>query len=97
MLDGRKETHNANMAIHRCYSLVRTRLQKLAGDDLLDGQDHTILASDADGRSSVLDCLDRILDLSREYWLGFELSMMVGARLTWKFRPSGEKTELERS
>jgi len=94
-------SHNADMAIHRCYSLVCTGLQKLAGDDLLHGQDHAILASDADSRSSILDCFDCILDLSRESCLGFwraSFAMMgEGVLLTWKFRPSGENTELERS
>lgn len=51
------------MAIHRCNSLVCTWLQKLAGDDLLHRQYHTILAPNADSCSAVLNRLDRVLDL----------------------------------
>jgi hypothetical protein len=57
-------THNANVAIDSRYSLVRTGLQEFAGDNLLDCEDNTVLAPDAYGRSTVLDSLHSIFNLS---------------------------------
>lgn len=56
-------THNANMAIHCCYLLVRTRFQKLARDYLLYSQHDTIFTSDTDSCSSILDRLGCIFHL----------------------------------
>lgn len=57
------ESHNADMAIHRRDPLICARLEELAGDDFLDRQHHTILASNADRRASILDSLHGILHL----------------------------------
>ena len=51
------------MAINGGDPLVCARLQQLARDDLLDGQHHTVLASDADGCASVLDGFDGVFHL----------------------------------
>jgi hypothetical protein len=51
----RRGAHNSNMPINRSNPLVASRHQQLALDELLDGKDYTILASQADGSSAVLD------------------------------------------
>lgn len=95
-------SHNANVTIHCSDSLISPGLQELAGDDFLDCQHHAILASNADRRASVLDSLHGILHLescvSRDGVLKADRCRAPKESIcTWKFRPSGEKTELERS
>lgn len=51
------------MSIHRRYSLVRTRFQQLAGDNLLHGEDDAIFALYSNGCSAVLDRFPGIFDL----------------------------------
>lgn len=95
--------HNADMAIDRRDFLIGTWLQKLAGDDFLHCQHHTILTPDADSCSSILDCLHSVLYLWGLVSHGGSRGPIVWSMprdkvvRTWKFRPSGEKTELERS
>lgn len=55
--------YNADMSINRRNSLVGAGLEKLASDDLFYCQHHTVLASDADSCSSVLDSLHSVLNL----------------------------------
>lgn len=43
--------------------LVGARLLELGCDHLLDGEDNTVLATDADGCASILDGLNSVLDL----------------------------------
>lgn len=40
-------TYNTKMSVNRGDSLVSTRLGELGCDDLLDGEDDTVLAPDA--------------------------------------------------
>lgn len=94
---GRGEaTHDAHVAVDGCYPLVGALLEELAADDLLESEDNTVLAANADCRASILYRLLGIFDL----W-NCELAVAPGASCrvdgTWKLRPSGEKTELERS
>ena len=51
------------MPVNRGDPLVCVGLEQLRGDDLLDGQDDAIAASDTDRGATVLDSLDGILDL----------------------------------
>lgn len=51
------------MGINGSDTLVCTGLQQLRPNDLLDREHNTILGTDPDRCSSILYCLDRILDL----------------------------------
>jgi hypothetical protein len=53
----------AHVPVHRCYPLVRARLEQLAGDELLQRQHHAVLAPYADCCAAVLDGFDCIFDL----------------------------------
>jgi hypothetical protein len=57
------DTYSTNMSIDCCNALVRSSLQQLACDDLLNCQHNTIFTPDSNGGSAVLYCLDCILDL----------------------------------
>ena len=61
--NARGGTHNTQVSVHGCNSLVGAGLQQLGGDDLFDRQHDTILTPDADGGAAVLDCLYGIFDL----------------------------------
>jgi hypothetical protein len=56
-------TYNAHIPVHRCYPLIRAGLEKLAGDELLEGQHYAILAPYANRCSAILDRLYCVLDL----------------------------------
>lgn len=60
----RTRTYYAHVPVYGGYPLVRTRLEQLACDELLNSQDNTIFALDSDSCATVLYCLDRIFDLS---------------------------------
>lgn len=51
------------MSIDRGNAFVGFWLQQLGCDELLDGEDDTVLAADADGGTAILDGLDGIFDL----------------------------------
>lgn len=51
------------MPVNCCYPLVRTGLQELGGDEFLNGQDDSILASNSDSRASILNGFDGVFDL----------------------------------
>jgi hypothetical protein len=90
------KTYDTNVAIDCGYPLVCVLLQQFGGDELLQSEDNTIATSDTDASAAVLDSLHGIFDL--DWSLGDRIregQMIVG--LTWKLRPSGEKTELDRS
>lgn len=56
-------TYDSQVAVDGGDALVCTSLPQLGGHDLLNGKDDAILAPDADGRATVLDGLDGVLDL----------------------------------
>jgi hypothetical protein len=56
-------TYNAHIPVDRCYPLIRTGLEELAGDELLEGQYYAILAPYANRCAAVLDRLHCVLDL----------------------------------
>jgi len=60
-----RDTYNAKVAVNSGYSFVGAGLQKLAGDEFLQGKDNTIFAANADGRSAVFNGLDGVFDLRR--------------------------------
>jgi hypothetical protein len=51
------------MSVDCCNTLVGSRLQQLAGNDLLDRKNNAIFTPDANGSTTVLYRLDCILDL----------------------------------
>jgi hypothetical protein len=51
------------MSVDRCNTFVCSRLQQLAGNDLLDRKNNAIFTPDANGGTTVLYRLDSILDL----------------------------------
>ena len=51
------------MSVNSCDALVCSRLQQLAGNELLNCENNSVLAPDADGSVAVLDCLHGVLDL----------------------------------
>jgi hypothetical protein len=55
--------HNAHVAVHSCYPLVRAGLEQLAADELLQSEYDAILALDADRCATILYCLNRVFDL----------------------------------
>ena len=55
--------HNAHVAVHSCYPLVRAWLEELAADELLESEYDAILALNANRCATVLDRLDRVFDL----------------------------------
>jgi predicted glycoside hydrolase/deacetylase ChbG (UPF0249 family) len=55
--------YDAHITIHSSYPLVRTWLEELAADKLLESEYDAILALDADRCATVLDRLDRVFDL----------------------------------
>jgi hypothetical protein len=56
-------TYDSQVAVDGGDALVRTSLPQFGGYDLLNGKNDAILAPDADGRATVLDGLDGVLDL----------------------------------
>lgn len=56
-------TYNTKMSVNSSDALVGVWFPQLGGDDLLDGEDDALLATDADGCAAILDGLDGILDL----------------------------------
>ena len=58
-----KSPYHANMSIDGRYPIVRTRFQQLAGQDFLDGQDDTIITSNANDGSTILDRFHGVFDL----------------------------------
>lgn len=51
------------MSVDSCNALVCSWLQQLAGDELLNCEHDSVLASNSNGGVTVLDCLHGILDL----------------------------------
>jgi hypothetical protein len=51
------------MSVNRCNTFVCSRLQQLAGNDLLNRKNNAIFTPDANGGTTVLYRLDCILDL----------------------------------
>ena len=90
--------YHTDISIYRRNSLIRPWLVQFACDQLLQCKDDTVFTSYPDCRASVLDCFDCIfyLDLALVK-LGWGRRLMLEAKRTWKFRPSGEKIELPRS
>jgi hypothetical protein len=56
-------TYCTHMSVDCCNTLVGSRLQQLAGNDLLDRKNNAIFTPDANGSTTVLYRLDCILDL----------------------------------
>lgn len=61
-MDG-ASSYDADVAIHRGYSLVGSWFEQLARYDLFQCQNHAIFTPYADRGASILDCLDCVLDL----------------------------------
>jgi hypothetical protein len=98
------QTYDPDVPIHSRYSLVGARFQQFAGDDFLHSEHYSVFASDANSGTTVLDRFHCIFDLETISYFSnsnsptncWEQKLRQGVR-TWKFRPSGEKTEFERS
>lgn len=56
-------TYHTQMSVDGRDSLVCAGLQQLRGDDLLDRQDDTVFASDADRSAAIFDRLHGVFDL----------------------------------
>ena len=56
-------TYNSQVSIDGGDALVGVGLEQLRGDDLLDGQDDAVAATDADRGAAIFDGLDGVLDL----------------------------------
>lgn len=56
-------TYRTHMPVNGRNALVCSRLEQLAGDDLLDGEHDTIFAANAYRRASIFDSLEGIFGL----------------------------------
>ena len=57
--------HHADVAIYRCYPLVRAGLEQLAGDELLEREHYAVFASYAYCCAAILYRLDCVFDLCK--------------------------------
>lgn len=88
-------THCTNVLVNRRYSLVCARLHELACNQFFKRENDAIFAPYAYRCAAVFYCLDSVLGLGiLSVWVERKPSR---GELAWKFLPSGEKTELERS
>lgn len=96
-------TYDTGVQVNASDPLVGAGNEQLAQDELLDGENDTVLAAQSDGCTRVVYCLVGVLDLimrrmvcsmrGREAGLGELARRAEGGReseLTWKMRPSGE-------